>query len=756
MPRAGERIDNFTLADRLGTNAFGEVWSARESITERLVRLNFLRSDDDYEISRFTRAISLLSRLNHPSVVAHTGHGFHRHRPYLATEHVQGPTLGSLMANGGRRMGELRTLQIAAQVADGLDHAWRTAEIIHRNLGPEAILVDLSSIQEEHGDIRVKIIDFGHALGRRLVDTYDADEVAEEAAFQQAAQQEVVGTPLTISPEQINGARLTVGCDMYALGVTMHLLLPGAPPFTGSDDELRAAHLRAIPLDLQQVVPGLQTATATLVRRLMAKIPDGRFPDWAAVRARLQPLIDNLERRRPARPQTQTTTSVVRKTATYERSPEGAALPGGVAGGGAPLAPPSFRRPAEARPREEQADERLLFAALADRLRQEPQPGEARPAPAAGDGPSVDDGLSAEQRAAVWAFLFRNPAILDGSVTAPTAVTETPSFAPSSAPAREQVPTTRRIANPDDRSPRAGAPIVPAEQPPEAEPDEPDDAAPVAGFAKLFAPPAASAPGAPPPDPIPEADVPRNPVQSPWWKPALEILRTAVVGRVRYAAGGKGGITRRITSRLRRLVASREDNLEEIGALLDAGKFDEAESLLEKLAANAAKAGQAGNDTAMCVLRARLFALRGDFTTALRWAQNAVQQRSPDPTALAIVGYAHLVSRRVQSSIAIFDEAAGVHPDSPLGPLGQATVLLLAGLTEKAGSALDEADRRESHPAAIRLAALLCRSVGDNRGEVGNLQRLLTGTSADWEINERIQALGGIRPAGKDDEDSDR
>lgn len=754
MPRAGERIDNFTLADRLGTNAFGEVWSARESITERLVRLNFLRSDDDYEIARFTRAISLLSRLNHPAVVAHTGHGFHRHRPYLATEHVQGPTLGSLMANGGRRMDELRTLQIAAQIADGLDHAWRTAEIIHRNLGPEAILVDLTSMQEDHADIRVKIIDFGHALGRRLVDTYDPQEVAEETAFQQAAQQEVVGTPLTIAPEQINGARLTVGCDMYALGVTMHLLLTGAPPFTGSDDELRAAHLRAIPVDLQQVVPGLQTATATLVRRLMAKNPDSRFADWGALRARLQPLIEVLERRRPTR-QGQPTTTVVRKTATYERSPEGAAIPGGVAGGGASLGPPpSLSHPPMGRPREEPADERLLFAALAERLRNATPVTATQPEHAAQPtaAPTVDDGLNAEQRAAVWAFLFRNPAILDGSVTAPAAATATPTNTPTIAPSREQAPTTRRIARGEER-PETAAPEPELKPEPAAEPEpegieEPDEVAPAPSFANLFTPPA---PGAPPAPPVPEADIPRNPAQSPWWKQATEILRTAVVGRVRYA--GKGGITKRITSRLRRLVASREDTLEEIGTLLDGGKFDEAELLLEKLAANAAKAGQAGNDAPMCVLRARLFALRGDFTNALRWAQNAVQQRSPDPTALAIVGYSHLINRRVQSSIAIFDEASNVHQESPLGPLGQATVLLLAGLTEKAGSALDEADRRDEHPASIRLAALLCRSVGDNRGEVGNLQRLLTGTSADWELNERIQALGGIR-AAQTDEDS--
>ena len=257
MLQSGERIDHYLLIDCLGTNQFGEVWTARESITERLVRLNFLDRDGDYEIARFTRTMSLLSRLNHPAIIAPTGHGFHRRRSYFATEHVRGPTIASLMRSGARRMDEIKVLQLAAQLAEGLAHAWTVAEIIHRSLGPETVLIDLASMQEDYGQLRVKLVDFGNALGRRLIDQYDSDAEAEEESFQRAALQERVGNPLTMAPEQIQGARLTVGCDMYALGVTMHLLLAGAPPFSGNDEELRQGHLRTTPLDLRQVVPGM-------------------------------------------------------------------------------------------------------------------------------------------------------------------------------------------------------------------------------------------------------------------------------------------------------------------------------------------------------------------------------------------------------------------------------------------------------------------------------------------------------------------
>ncbi len=780
MFSSGDRIDNYTLVNLLGENAFGPVWSARESILNRLIRINFLATDDDYQINRFTRAISLLSRLNHPAVVAHTGHGFVHYRPYLATEHVQGPTLATLTANGGR-MDELRVLQIATQVAGGLDHAWRTAEIIHRNLGPETILVDLASLKDEDFGVQVKIIDFGHALGRRLVDRYDADAITVEAEFQRAAQAEKVGNPLTMAPEQIRGSRLTPAADMYALGVTMYLLLTGKLPFTGSEEEIRNAHIKAVPLDLAQVVPGLQSGTAGLVRRLLGKTPDARFPDWATCHAKLEALRDQLERRRrpratresptptrnrrltegiertpmglptlPEAPDSDSSDSIARRhTESFDRTPLGRPIRGGVQGGGAPPLPeerqPNLvtyggreQSPSGGLPLGDAVDQQRLFALLAERVRHDLTP-QAAPAPVPNAAPTVDDGLTAEQRAAVWAYLFRNPAIREASVSAAKAVLE--------APAVPHPATQGTRTLPPAPTPVAASAATPAEAlleehiAPELEPTSEERNS----FANLFVaiedgktksnePVAEVVPSA-----DPAVEVARNPSQSPWWKPALEILRGAVIGRVRYQSGEPVSLTKRFTSTLLRLVASRDSSLAEVVQLTEAGKFDAAEKLLDQVAA--AGKGSAGNDDQMCLLRSRVSALRGDFTGALRWAQMAVQQKSANPLALVTVGYLHLQGRRVRAAIAIFDEATALHPQSALGPLGQATILFLAGLHTKASEAFAEAANREDHPGVIRLAALRCRAQSDVDGEITLLRQLLTGTAADWEINERIQEL---------------
>ncbi len=732
MTRVGLRIDNYTLTRQLGTNAFGPVWAARESITERMVSINILTSSDDYEVARFTRAISLLSRLNHANIAVHTGHGFVGHSPYLATEYLHGPTLATLMAQGGR-MDERKVLQIAVQVAAALDHAWEKAAVIHRNLGPQTIVVDLTSLQSEHESLVIRIIDFGHALGKRLIDTYDPEAVAEEAAFQQAANQEVVGSPMTMSPEQAAGARLTVASDMYALGVTMYLLLTGVAPFTGSDDEVKASHQRVQALDLRSLVPGIQPLTATLVKRLLSKTAVSRFSDWDACRLKINEALEPLERRRQP-PPVMTPTAARRKTQTFEKTPVGQPIPMGAdtAGPAVPLSMPPSYQPSQ--PGGLSADDVRLLATHAAHLRRS---GASAPLATPNDlVPAVDDGLTAEQRMAMWVRLFRSPAIADASLTK--------EVSHESVPVHEVAPAPLRSDSSDDLSDL----LVEVPEVTVIDEPQPEFQSQVQSFADLFAEAT--------PRVIPDAgdqvdedgvplrpDVPGNPLQSRFWKNVLEVLRDSILGTVRYETAPQHSLTRRVTRSFLSLVAGREPTRDEILAMILCGKFDQAEIHLNKIALSIKRDNTSGLDDGVCLLRAKLMGLRGDFPNALGWAQQAIRLNSSDPAALALVGVAHLQLRRVQTSISVFDEVAKLYPQSPLGPLGQGAVLFLGGLERKADLALAEASHREDHPAIIRLQALRCRAHGDAEGEVAYLQQLLTGTGADWAIQERLREIAG-------------
>lgn len=89
--------------------------------------------------------------------------------------------------------------------------------VVHRDLKPENILID--SVLK-NGQIAVKIIDFGTALFLSPHGTIS----------------ETLGTPYYIAPEVITGD-YNSKCDIWSIGVIMFILLCGAPPFNGNDDE---------------------------------------------------------------------------------------------------------------------------------------------------------------------------------------------------------------------------------------------------------------------------------------------------------------------------------------------------------------------------------------------------------------------------------------------------------------------------------------------------------------------------------------
>jgi serine/threonine protein kinase/tetratricopeptide (TPR) repeat protein len=784
------RIDNYTLTRQLGVNAFGPVWEARESITERLVSINILSSADEYQIARFCRAIALLSRLNHPRIAVHTGHGFIGHSPYLATAHVHGPTLATLMTQGGR-MDELKVLQIALQVAEGLGHAWEKASVIHRNLGPQTIAVDARNMAVESETLNIHIIDFGHALGERLIDIYDPEAVAQEAAFQKAATKDLVGSPMTMSPEQVAGARLTVASDMYALGVTMYLLLTGAAPFSGTDDEVKASHQRVQPLELRSLVPGLQAHTAALVKRLLSKTPGARFADWEICQQRIREAVDSIGRcRQTAAP----AMSVQRRAETFEKTPVGKPIPMGppipestlvvpprysqsytpssvVPQSLASQPPSSGTKQFWVQPSGLSADDVRLLATHAANLRraragasltqQTPMLAGAPVATSEHMSPAVDDGLTAEQRLAMWVHLFRSPAIADASLSK-HADAQFQTHSPSEIPAvfHQALTHKRRDSRAEfaDEQVAAADSQIETDAEVDAEADaevdaEADASVPEAeaqSFAELFA---ESTPTVTVSDVAPNddqgvaapADLACNPLQSRFWNHTLEILRDATLGTVRYEARSPQSLTRRVTRSFLGLVASREPSREEILALILSGKFDEAEAHINKIVLSIKRDNTSGLDDGVCLLRAKLMGLRGDLPGALAWAQQAIRLNSSDPVALALVGVVHLQQRRVQTAVRVFGEVAKLYPQSPLGPLGQAAVFFLGGLESKAELAIAEARRRQAHPALISLQALRCRGRGDDEGEAVFLQVLLTGTSTDWAIQERLREIVGGR-----------
>jgi len=115
---------------------------------------------------------------------------------------VEKGSLDHLM-NIQRRVGEAQVLEVAIQIAQGLE-AGLEKELIHRDIKPGNILfVDAHT---------TKLVDFGLAI------------VADQAA---QAKGEIWGTPYYIAPEKLDNQPEDYRSDIYSLGGTLFHALAG-------------------------------------------------------------------------------------------------------------------------------------------------------------------------------------------------------------------------------------------------------------------------------------------------------------------------------------------------------------------------------------------------------------------------------------------------------------------------------------------------------------------------------------------------
>jgi serine/threonine-protein kinase len=151
-------------------------------------------------------------------------------------------------------------LDILRQVAAALTKA-SSQGIVHRDIKPENIMLA--------GSGEVKVADFGLA------------RVQGDGSANLTQVGITMGTPLYMSPEQIEGREIDSRSDIYSLGVTAYHMLSGEPPF-GGDSPLAVAVQH-----LQQPAPPLPAAGLSeagqklgrIIERMMAKKPTDRFRD---------------------------------------------------------------------------------------------------------------------------------------------------------------------------------------------------------------------------------------------------------------------------------------------------------------------------------------------------------------------------------------------------------------------------------------------------------------------------------------------
>ena len=250
-------IGRYRLQAPIGQGGMGEVWLAWDQSLQRNIALKILRvgtASNPAALRRFELEAQAAGRLRGP----HVAHVFDFGASddglyYIAMEYLDGMNLASLIEKFGP-LPPARAIHLAIQACLALEEA-HEAGIIHRDLKPHNLFV---ARMPDDPDF-LKLLDFGIA---RLRAAGSADERLTKVGL-------VVGTPAYVASEVWHGGEADERSDIYAFGITLHVMLTGVTPFEGwSISQLQAAHItgKLPPLRLRSDDPLSERLEALLLR----------------------------------------------------------------------------------------------------------------------------------------------------------------------------------------------------------------------------------------------------------------------------------------------------------------------------------------------------------------------------------------------------------------------------------------------------------------------------------------------------------
>ena len=285
VPELPFRLGDIEVLAAVGRGAMGIVYRARQLGLDRPVAVKILAPTQDNGSrgrERFLQEARAAARIDHPHAVRVLAVGEHEGLAYLVMDWVEGETLAALLRRRtGRPASHKEAATLCAKVARAL-HAAHAQGIVHRDVKPANILVDV------HGEPR--LADFGLAK--------------DVAAATLTATGEWVGSPAYASPEQITGQRkIGAPADVWSLAVVLYECLTLARPFPGETVEsVTRRILGDEPVPPRRRDASIPPPLEAICLKALAKNPAGRYQDMAAFAADLEAFVrgEAVSARRPS------------------------------------------------------------------------------------------------------------------------------------------------------------------------------------------------------------------------------------------------------------------------------------------------------------------------------------------------------------------------------------------------------------------------------------------------------------------------
>ena len=288
----GATVSHYRLVQKIGSGGMGVVYKAEDTRLHRFVALKFLPerfARDPQRVMRFEREAQAASALNHPNICTIYDIGEHEGQPVIVMELLHGKTLREHLRDGAFQMNDPAALDIAIQVASGLEAAHEKG-IIHRDIKPANIF-----ITERHV---AKILDFGVAkvLGIDEVQQFTV-AAGKEGITSRPAAGELTSTGIKpgtagyMSPEQIRCQPLDARTDIFSFAMVLYEMATGQRAFSGETVAMvQDAVLHREPTAVRQVNPELPVELEGIISKGLQKDPSLRYQHAAEIRSDLQQL----------------------------------------------------------------------------------------------------------------------------------------------------------------------------------------------------------------------------------------------------------------------------------------------------------------------------------------------------------------------------------------------------------------------------------------------------------------------------------
>jgi eukaryotic-like serine/threonine-protein kinase len=263
----GREVGTATLLSELGRGAMAVIFTAYQRTLKRQIAVKMLPRSilTPAAAEQFQQEAETAAILSHPNIIQIYEVGSTEEFIYFSMQLIQGRPLSYFIALAQKHVIPSRrfidpktTIRLFSAVLEGLEYA-HTQDILHRDIKPANIMI------EKHNK-RPIIMDFG--ISKNIRESGEGE-------------QEVVGTPINMAPEQLLRENLDNRADIYAAGVMLFQMLVGNLPLATDHSTRELLKLKLqdkwLTRTPSQINPAVNGEMDRIVLKAIARDPGERY-----------------------------------------------------------------------------------------------------------------------------------------------------------------------------------------------------------------------------------------------------------------------------------------------------------------------------------------------------------------------------------------------------------------------------------------------------------------------------------------------